>query len=248
MMCCASFTISAGSFISGISLKYSSSLRTSCAKRSVTPRSPLAHRLDKHRALARGQHHAGKARRRSRGSWRRGSRRTLPGRSAHAARCSTASLNTAASICPAGMKRSISMVRVFCGRGTSGAAFSSCSSCSASSSRSCSSSVSSSSFGARAARTADGQAAARRFCKRTVAGRRALAARLHRARGPRRAETVLADLVAARLVVRVHRLAGDGIDELVLQAVAGAAVHLPEGDPFRGRCRGIERDRAGDER
>jgi hypothetical protein len=39
MMCCASFIISGGSFISGISLKYSNSFRTSCAKRSVTPRS-----------------------------------------------------------------------------------------------------------------------------------------------------------------------------------------------------------------
>ena len=35
MMCCDSFTISGGSFISGIMLKYSACFRTSCAKRSV---------------------------------------------------------------------------------------------------------------------------------------------------------------------------------------------------------------------
>jgi hypothetical protein len=41
---------------------------------------------------------------------------------------------------------------------------------------------------------------------------------------------VIADLVAARFVVRFHRLAGDGIDQLVLKAVPRAAVHLPEGN------------------
>ena len=48
--------------------------------------------------------------------------------------------------------------------------------------------------------------------------------------------------------MRFHRLAGDGIDQLVLKAVPRAAVHLPEGNPFRGGCRGIQRDRAGHER
>jgi len=33
-----------------------------------------------------------------------------------------------------------------------------------------------------------------------------------------------------------------------LKAVPRAAVHLPEGNPFRGGCRGIQRDRAGHER
>ncbi len=37
-------------------------------------------------------------------------------------------------------------------------------------------------------------------------------------------------------------------DQLLLKAVPRAAVHLPEGNPFRGGCRGIERDRAGHER
>jgi hypothetical protein len=58
---------------------------------------------------------------------------------------------------------------------------------------------------------------------------------------------VLADLVAARLVGCWDVFAGDGIDEPVPQAMAGAPIHLAEGDSFCGRGRGIERDRAGDE-
>ena len=58
-------------------------------------------------------------------------------------------------------------------------------------------------------------------------------------------KTVLADLVAACLVVRVHGLAGDGIDQLAFEAMTRAAVHLPEGDPFRSGRGGIERDRTG---
>jgi len=68
----------------------------------------------------------------------------------------------------------------------------------------------------------------RRFCKPDSAGRRALAARLIKPAVLHQQKLVLADLVAARLVVRFHRLAGDGIDQLVLQSMPRAAVHLPE--------------------
>jgi hypothetical protein len=57
-----------------------------------------------------------------------------------------------------------------------------------------------------------------------------------------------ADLVAARLFVGLHGFPGDRIDQLVLEAMPGAAVHQPEGDPFCGGRRGIERDRARHER
>ena len=139
------------------------------------------------------------------------------------------------------------MVRVFCGRGTRGAAFSSCSP------------LRHLLRGpvplrprrplrARPRGLRTRRRGARRFCKLDSAGRRALAARLLKLAVLDQQKPVLADLVAARLVVRFHGLAGDGIDQLVLEAVPRAAVHLPEGDPFRGGRRGIERDRAGHER
>ena len=45
-----------------------------------------------------------------------------------------------------------------------------------------------------------------------------------------------------------EHLAGDGIDQLVFEAVTCAAIHLPEGDAFRSGRGGIERDRTGHER
>jgi hypothetical protein len=80
-----------------------------------------------------------------------------------------------------------------------------------------------------------------RLRKLDSAGRWALAARLIKLAVLYQQEPVLANLVAAPLVVRFHPLSGDAIDKLVLKAVPGAAVHLPEGDPLRGGRRGRAR-------
>jgi hypothetical protein len=58
----------------------------------------------------------------------------------------------------------------------------------------------------------------------------------------------LADLVAAADVLLVHRLGGLCIDKLLLEPVAGLLVDPVERDPFRTRCRRLERNRAGYER
>ena len=84
--------------------------------------------------------------------------------------------------------------------------------------------------------------------KRYRAGWRTFAARLREVPVLDEQKFVLADFVAARFVRRVNGFAGDGIDKLVFEAMAGASVDLPEGDSFGGRSRGIERDRTGDER
>ena len=47
-------------------------------------------------------------------------------------------------------------------------------------------------------------------------------------------ELILADLIASPFVFGIHRLARRGIHELLLQAVAGLPVHLPERDPLHG--------------
>ena len=59
---------------------------------------------------------------------------------------------------------------------------------------------------------------------------------------------VLGDLVAAALLAGLDRLARDIVDELLAQPVAGLAVDLAERDTLARRGRGVERDRALDER
>jgi hypothetical protein len=49
----------------------------------------------------------------------------------------------------------------------------------------------------------------------------------------------LGDLVAAALVLGGDRLAGFLVDELLAQAIAGRLVDLAEGNPLRGRRRGL---------
>ena len=86
------------------------------------------------------------------------------------------------------------------------------------------------------------------FYKRDRAGRRAFAARLREVPVLDEQKFVLAGFVAARLIRRIDGFACDGIDKLVFEAIAGTPVHLPKGDSIGARNRGIERDRAGDER
>jgi hypothetical protein len=57
----------------------------------------------------------------------------------------------------------------------------------------------------------------------------------------------LGDLVAAALVLRVDRLAGFLIDELLTQPVTGRFVDLPEGDALCARAGGVQCDRARDQ-
>ena len=60
-------------------------------------------------------------------------------------------------------------------------------------------------------------------------------------------ELVLADLVATSPIGGLDHLAGDGIDELLPQAIAGLSVHLPERDPLGGGDGRVQGDRAGNE-
>ena len=76
----------------------------------------------------------------------------------------------------------------------------------------------------------------------------ALTARLGEVAVLNQQKFVAADFEAVRLVRRLNGFAGDGIDDLVFEAMAGAPVDLPEGYSFGGRRRRIERDRIGDER
>jgi hypothetical protein len=59
---------------------------------------------------------------------------------------------------------------------------------------------------------------------------------------------VLTHRVAAPAIQRLHNLSGADIDELVPEPVASLAVYLAEADPLRSRDRGVECDRAGDQR
>ena len=54
-----------------------------------------------------------------------------------------------------------------------------------------------------------------------------------------------AGLVALHLLFGLDALAGFGVDELAMDAVARLAIEYVEGDPLGRRGRGIERDRAG---
>ena len=58
----------------------------------------------------------------------------------------------------------------------------------------------------------------------------------------------LPDLVAAADILFLDRLAGLGIDLLLLQAIAGLLVDAVEGDPLRARCGRIESDGARNQR
>ena len=58
---------------------------------------------------------------------------------------------------------------------------------------------------------------------------------------------VLRIFVSAALVGRLDRLAGDVVDELLAQPIAGLLVELAERHPLAGGRGGIDRDRAGNE-
>ena len=61
-------------------------------------------------------------------------------------------------------------------------------------------------------------------------------------------ELVLADLIPTSPIVGLDHLAGDRIDELLPQAIAGLPVDLPERNSLGGGESRIKANRAGDER
>src|SRR5262249_4439590 len=59
---------------------------------------------------------------------------------------------------------------------------------------------------------------------------------------------IFADLETTRLVGRLHDLAGDRVDQLLTQPVAGGAVDLAKRDALGGGDRRVEGNRARDQR